>query len=164
MIDGRLRQPEQHAGLAAHTSEIIKQPLLDILLGLAVDLVDDLHQQVHQAIDDLMSPVKAERGGQAIANVRGMAPHIPDRFDTGTHAEFLKPFRGHPRQHVRRQRQFADGLELGQFLQQGFQTDTPRIPSQMRKTDLLLCHRRLATLGRVGAIVWRAKKAIQRSA
>ncbi len=76
MIDGSLRQPEQHAGLAAHATEILQQLLLDLLLGLVVDLVNDLHQQIIQAIDDFVLPLKTERCRQAITDVCRVSPQM----------------------------------------------------------------------------------------
>ena len=162
MIDGRFCHTKQDAGLATYAAEIFQQLRFDLLLGLAVDLVDDLHQKINQAIDNFVLPLKTERGRQAIASVRGMSAQIPDRFNARPPTEFLQPFRWQRCQRCCRQRKFADRLQLGQFLQQGLETDAPGIAAQLRKTDLPFSRRRVCVLWSVvDIIVWRTQQAIK---
>lgn len=103
MIDGRLRQPKEDRRLATDALQVRQQLLLDLLLSPAVDLVDDLHEQVDQTINDLVPSLVAKRRHQAMAYMRRMAAQIPNGFDGGTLPKLLPPLHRHRRQRGHRQ-------------------------------------------------------------
>jgi len=74
VLDRSLGDAEQHAGLPRHTFQVVQQLLVDPLLGAHADFVDDLNEQVDEAVSDLASTEPAQRRHQRGTQCRRVRP------------------------------------------------------------------------------------------
>ena len=126
----RLDHAEQDAGLAAHLAGLLDQLVHDAALGLDGDAVRHLDQQLDEAVHHLGLARRAPEGQQGQADALGMPAQLPGALDGCAPAEPLGLVRMQAAQQVRRQRQRAQPLKLGDLGQQAFQADPAGIGGQ----------------------------------
>ena len=76
-----------------HLAQVLQERLDHLAFGTGADAVDDLDQEIDQAVDDLLAPLPAKRGDQGIAHRLGMPSQFAGAFPGGTDAVLLEHLR-----------------------------------------------------------------------
>jgi len=76
VVDRRLSQTVEHPRLAGHLLEVLEEIGDDLLLGAGSDLVDDVDEQLHQVVGDLLRPQLAEGGDHRVAGGLGVRAQL----------------------------------------------------------------------------------------
>ena len=102
MVDRRLGEPIQQRGLALDGAQVLYQLLDDLALGARGDAMDNLDQQLDQAIDDFLAALPAEGREQGVARRLRMLAQLSGGFCCGPQAIGSQAFQRQPGEQVLR--------------------------------------------------------------
>ena len=113
-----LGKAEQDQGLAMDLLEATDDLRDHLALGVDRCAMDDLNQQLDQAVDDGPAPLPAKGGEQRVANRAGMGTQLVDRFGGYPQAVAFQNLWRHVAEQRVWQLHVAYALELGDFCPQ----------------------------------------------
>ena len=127
LLHGGLGKAEQDQVLAMDLLKAVDDLRYHPALRVGRNAVDDLNQQLDQAIDDGPAPLPSKGGKQRVANGAGMATQLVDRFGGYPQAVTFQNLWRHPAEQGVRQLHVAYALELGDLFAQTGEACTTRV-------------------------------------